>query len=490
MKRFLLSVIIVGLSMFMGKAQDFPAVSYEDVESSKVYINGNAYQRDLLLYSKTFELVHPYYGDSKNAKTLRKQTRKFYKELDEVDNVKEFRCALQALTSHLNDGHSQVGNELSRELIYPIYIMFDTEDSGYLLLVDTEHKEALGKRVAMVNGKPLSDLMARGQRLLYGDNNIFKNNQLSQQLVFKDFWEMCGYDGNEVVLTLEDNTSITIFATAPNGLATEQLDMTFDSPIVLRQVPFYYEIFDSPGVCYLQFNMCYDALSHPQLGQRFDDFLEGMMAEIEDKAIKTLVVDVRNNGGGSSALCDLLLSYLTDFDQMENMGCKVRMSELLLHHQPNLAGVELNDGSKPLLGEVFDFWEVKRENDQEESHSHRINHNLERIFKGDVVFISGRNTYSSAGLLLTLARDNNIGTIIGEISGHRPSNYGDVLRFLLPNTDTRATISCRHITRPNESLNDDVELIPDVVMNLSDYTMDHDPAWEWIVNHYISIAAK
>lgn len=483
MKRFVFFALIFGLSVFECRAQEFPQVSFEDVESSKEYINGNAYQKDLLLYSKTFELTHPYYANRKNAKALRKQTKRLYKELMDVTDIGEFQSALQAFTSHLNDGHSQVASALSTELIYPLYIMFDTKDSGYLLAVEDDYKESLGKRITEVNGEPIGELMTRGGQFISGDNEIFKNNQLSRQLQMKAFWEKCGYTDNEIVLTFEDQSSITIPAGTAQGLAFEQLDMEFDSPTTLRKVPFYYEIFDlQGGICYLQFNMCFDSLNYPQLGQRFDDFIEGMMAEIAAKSIKTLVVDVRNNGGGNSGLCDVLLSYLTDFDKMKNVGCRVRMSQLLLHHQPNLEGVVLNDGSQPQLGEVFDFWEVKRDEAQEEPDAHRINHDPEKIFKGEVIFISGRGTYSSAGLLLTLARDNHIGTIIGETSGHRPSHFGDVLRFSLPNTATKATVSCRHFTRPNEELNDDVELVPDVVLNLSDYTKEKDPAWEWIIS--------
>ncbi len=362
--------------------------------------------------------------------------------------------------------------------------MFDTKDSGYLLAVEDDYKEALGKRITMVNGNPTSDLMARGQKLISGDNEIFKNSQLSQHLQLKDFWEMCGYDDDEIVLTFEDNTSVTIPACTGHGLVIEQLDMEFDSPTAVKEVPFCYAVSDSLSICYLQFNICYDSLNYPQLGHRFDDFVEGMMAEIKDKSIQTLVVDVRNNGGGNSGLCDLLLSHLTDYDKMKNMGCKVRMSELLLKHQPNLSGMELNDGTKPYFGDVFDYWEIKRDNPEEVASAHRINHDLGKIFKGNVIFISGRGTFSSAGLLLTLARDNNIGTIIGETSGHRPSHYGNVLRFNLPNTDTNATVSCRHITRPNENLNNEIELVPDIVLNLSDYTMEKDPAWEWIIKNH------
>lgn len=484
MKRVLFLTFFICISSFVCEAQDFTNVSYEEIESSKEYVNGNVFQKDLLLYSKTFELSHPYYADKKHVRELKKETKKLYKDFAEIDDIKTFRCGLQALTSHLNDGHSQVASGLSQELIYPIYIMFDTKDSGYLLAVEDDYKESLGKRITMVNGNPISDLMARGQKLISGDNEIFKNNQLSQHLQMKDFWEMCGYDDAEIVLTFEDNTSVRIPACTGHGLVIEQLDMGFDSPTELKEVPFCYAVSDSLSICYLQFNMCYDSLNYPQLGQRFDDFVEEMMAEIEDKSIQTLVVDVRNNGGGNSGLCDLLLSYLTDYGKMKNMGCKVRMSELLLKHQPNLSGVELNDGIKPDFGDVFDYWEIKRDNPEEVASAHRINHNPEKIFKGNVIFISGRGTFSSAGLLLTLARDNNIGTIIGETSGHRPSHYGDVLRFNLTNTETKATVSCRHFTRPNENLNNEIELVPDVVLNLSDYTMEKDPAWEWIIKNH------
>ena len=55
---------------------------------------------------------------------------------------------------------------------------------------------------------------------------------------------------------------------------------------------------------------------------------------------------------------------------------------------------------------------------------------------------------------------------------------------ILPDTDTNATVNCRHFTRPNENQNNEIELVPDVVLNLSDYTMDKDPAWDWIIKHY------
>ena len=484
MKDFLLSTLFIGVSIFVGNAQDFITVSYNDIEGSKEYITGNDYQKDLLLYSKTLELTHPYYADSVNVNALRSMTMLKYEDCAHVADHSTFRTHLQEMIYHLDDGHTQVATTSHNELIYPLYLMFDTKESAYVLAIEDDYKSALGKRVALINDKPLSDIISKAHKLISGDNEVFKNKKLSNMLQVKSFWEKCGYRENHIRLTFEDSTSITIPATTAHDFVLEQLSLEFNSPTVPREVPFYYQIFDSLNICYLQFNICFDSLNYPQLGQRFDDFIEGMMADIKARSIGVLVIDVRNNGGGNSALCDLLLSYLTDFNQMKNMGCKVRMSELLLKFQPNFTDVVLNNGSKPQLGDVFDLLDVKWNNEEEAMSPHRINRDPDKIFKGNVIFISGRGTFSSAGLLLTLARDNGIGTIIGETPGHRPSHYGDILQFSLPNTGIKATVSCRYISRPNEQLNEEKELVPDVLLNLSDYTKPTDAAWDWIIEHY------
>ena len=484
MRRLTLLIFSICFTALMSIAQDFPAVSYDEVESSRDYIKGNIYQKDLLLYSHTLLLTHPHFCDIKRAKELQKRTMKLYKECSTMEDVKSFRLLLQRLISPLDDGHTQVATGRSQTEIFPLYLMFDTKTSGYILAIDKLQRENLGKRVTAINNEPIEEFLVKAQLLVSGDNKIFKNIQISKNLSLRDFWREYGYEGNTLNLTFADGTEAAITATTADKLALEQLSTRYNSPTAPVNTPFYYQIFNAESICYLQFNMCFDSVTHPQLKERFDDVIEAMMGDINANNIKTLVVDVRNNGGGNSGLCDLLLSYLTDIDAMKQMGCKVRMSELLLKHQPNLKEITLKDGNRPAMGELFNFWEIKYDNPEMQMSAHRINRDKNKIFKGNVIFISGMNTFSSAGLLLTLARDNGIGTIIGETSSHSPSHYGDVLRFMLPNTNTMATVSCRHFTRPNEALNYEIELIPDTIINLSDYTKTTDPAWDYITENY------
>ena len=119
---------------------------------------------------------------------------------------------------------------------------------------------------------------------------------------------------------------------------------------------------------------------------------------------------------------------------------------------------------------------------QQDSTRHVLNFDKERIFKGDVVFIQSRESFSSASLLLTTARDNGIGYIIGERSGGRPSHYGDILYCSLPNTGTIATVSHKHFVRPNRALSGEQYLEPNIFVPLNN--LDKDLAWECILDFF------
>ena len=70
--------------------------------------------------------------------------------------------------------------------------------------------------------------------------------------------------------------------------------------IMRPHISFYdYSLFPEKSICYLQFNKCNDASDYP-----FSMFLDDMFAKMEEENIKTLVVDVQYNGGGSSRLCN------------------------------------------------------------------------------------------------------------------------------------------------------------------------------------------
>ena len=226
-----------------------------------------------------------------------------------------------------------------------------------------------------------------------------------------------------------------------------------------------YTVFPDMSICYLQFNQCVDMPENP-----FESFLDDMFTEMDAKKIKTLVVDAQYNGGGSSRLCDALLQHLYPLENLEHYTTFMRFSNLMAAYNPKIAAVKArweDDGHKD---ELYEMPSPKIPDDYQQP----------TLYEGNVVFVMGPKTYSSAGILLTLARDNHIGTIIGTTSTFSPSHYGEVLPYRLPNTDVLGSISCKFFARPDAATVDDTCMEPDCVINLE----DKEQAWQYIIKNY------
>ena len=92
-----------------------------------------------------------------------------------------------------------------------------------------------------------------------------------------------------------------------------------------------YQLFLDESICYLQFNKCEDAADFP-----FYNFLDKMFADMEAGGIRTLVVDVQYNNGGSSRLCDQLFMHLYPLDKMKFFTSYLRFSDLMAAYNPTL----------------------------------------------------------------------------------------------------------------------------------------------------------
>ncbi len=226
-----------------------------------------------------------------------------------------------------------------------------------------------------------------------------------------------------------------------------------------------YQLFPDQSICYLQFNQCVNAKDYP-----FAKFLNDMFAKMEESMIKTLVIDAQYNNGGSSQLCDELLLHLYPLEKMKSFTTYLRFSDLMAAYNPRIAVVKKSwegDGHKD---ELYQMPKPKIPADYQQP----------KLFDGKVVLIMGKRTFSSAGMLFTLARDNHIGTIIGTTSTFSPSHYGEILPYRLPNTSVLGSISCKYFARPDAATVDEKCMEPDIKIDLD----DKDATWQYIINNY------
>lgn len=493
MRQFFTTLVLLLVSITVSLGQNIPAIHNDDIEQSRRYIKGNAFQRDLLLYVDMLAKTHPYYADESNRAELMRSARTWYKECGKIEEATLFRAYLERIASQLNDGHTSVVYWQEFDMLFPI--QFDIDGSNPVIIeVSTKDREdLLGREVVAINGLTMQEIVAKAHPLLSADNSVNFENTVREFLAFADFWGLMGFSNEVLNITLDDGSEVAIEARSKrSGINFSLLQRNAANRVTAqRNVLFDYQIYDKEGICYLQFNQFADRLTYPQYPQlaRFDELVAEMMAEMSAKGIETLVVDLQYNGGGNSTLGDVLLSWLHPHRDTESVSVELRMSELLAEHYPYYR--EFTVDGKPLeMGTVynpkeFDNSSWNKEIDYtapQDPSKHVYNFDDERIFRGNVVFIQGKDSFSSSTILLTMARDNGIGIIVGELSGGRPSHYGDVLYGQLPNTATLITVSHKHFVRPNRAAMDKEYIYPDVEIELND--PDRDLVWEWIVENY------
>ena len=109
--RIILDLLLLLLASLSMSGQDFSYIilTNPDVENSEAFQEGNAYQRDFLLFVDMLENTHPMFVEAdKKHYDMDSLTHVGYQYLAECENENMFKQYLQSILSPLNDGHSAV----------------------------------------------------------------------------------------------------------------------------------------------------------------------------------------------------------------------------------------------------------------------------------------------------------------------------------------------------------------------------------------------
>jgi Peptidase family S41 len=183
--------------------------------------------------------------------------------------------------------------------------------------------------------------------------------------------------------------------------------------------------------------------------ERFQKFLETTFTEIQRQKLTTLIVDLRNNGGGNSALGNTLLNYLTDKPFRQFSRAEVKVSPQFEAYL-KARGSELPWPSGSPIGSI-----VKVEIPFVLPTPQPLR------FAGKLYVLIDGPTFSSASAFASVIKDFKLGVLVGaETSGH-PTDFGNIYPFKLPNSNLEAWVSSTYWVRPSGQ-DDGRGVIPDV----------------------------
>ena len=181
---------------------------------------------------------------------------------------------------------------------------------------------------------------------------------------------------------------------------------------------------------------------------------------VHEQKLPRVVVDLRRNGGGNSQVTDEFLRYV-DVEQYLSFGSLVRGSSAVRAQRGQLAKGSVTYPQPRARNPV---------------------HEDPPPFRGELLVLAGNRTFSSGTWFATVVQDNGLGKVVGEPTGGRPSCFGDILSFTLPNSGLSYTLSFKQWLRPKPERDPADTLAPDVAVprTRADVATGRDSVLEWL----------
>ncbi len=340
---------------------------------------------------------------------------------------------LQQVIARMGDAHTMLNYHFNVDPDFILPIKFYWYQEGiYILKAPVEYQQILGKRVLAINESPLEVVIDSLATLIVDDNPSLLKNQVPRMITWTQLLECFGFanhKGLELVVADQKGVEEKVFISLPQADG-EVVAVKPDSiPFGFRdqKVFFREHYFPAEKIFYIQYNRCWSREIEEEFGSgasalfmpSFKEFEKEVFQVIRKNPIHKLVFDMRFNSGGNSAQGTNFIKKL----------CK---------------SIKKGEGS--------------------------------------IYVVIGRKTFSSA--IINTVDFMNLAEVVtvGEETGGRPNHFGEVKRFVLPESKLVVNYSTKYFSLLEEDV---PSLMPQLVAPISfeDYMHGIDSALETIRTH-------
>ena len=306
-------------------------------------------RQDLELMYQTMAEHHPNLFANTPQASFLERIAEIEGTLAETDDL-TFALDLQSLAALAGDSHTttNLNSVLSAGHMFPVGLTW-LDGEWIVSAVDAAHEDALGQAVAAVNGFSMDQVQERMALLLSADNPVKLRRQYRQVCNVADYYAYLGLAkaGEPLALTLADGKTVSIAPMPYLSLGEAeivQLGAEVPQPATARQKCNYCALPLSGQVYYIQYNVCQEDPALPM-----EDFAAQVQADLEAGGYSRVLVDLRNNGGGSDGVIWPLLSVLRQ--EMDDGTEVVGLIGEATFSSAIINAVELQEMGIPLVGE-------------------------------------------------------------------------------------------------------------------------------------------
>lgn len=269
-------------------------------------------QEDLDFLYETLSTYHPNLFANTPESVFLERKAEIEQRLGTVSDV-EFAMDLQSLTALAGDSHTSLalGGSLAEQMHF--YPMALTWMDGKWYLSAAESSSLLGRQVTAINGRTMDQVVESFRRLLSADNGVKLRRQYRQSCNVAEFYDYVGIaeQGRPLTLTFSDGASLSLQAVDTEALSQMTVSRLSDrrsaEPETAAANAYYWSKFLKDGSYYIQYNTCQE---DPELPM--ETFAGQVWSDLDAQPVQRVILDLRNNGGGSDGVIWPLFEVLAD----------------------------------------------------------------------------------------------------------------------------------------------------------------------------------
>ena len=223
----------------------------------------------------------------------------------------EFLLDLMRLTALVGDSHTQISvGSLADFRGYP-FTMVRRGEKWYLSSVIPEDRDLLCQEVTALAGKPVEEIIEAYGTLFSSDNPVHLRRQFRQSCNVADIYEYLGLvkAGEPLSVTLKNGKSLSLEPLSLESMnqleAVRISDVIKGEPKTAAADAYYLAKPLSEEAYYIQYNTCQEAED-----LSMEDFAAAVAKDLTAGQYSRVLLDLRNNGGGSDGVIWPLLEVL------------------------------------------------------------------------------------------------------------------------------------------------------------------------------------
>jgi hypothetical protein len=340
------------------------------------------------------------------------------------------------------------GNYLSKGgTVFPLNLGFS---KGKVFVKDNfsnETRISKGDEVISFNGTPIKEFMEKVYRFMSGWNEYYKSSFLENTNFTRFHWFIYGKcETFHLKIRKQDGREETFQLPAISGRDYEgKLSREYpprnpprEFRFINNDIAYLYpgEFVNNPGK--------WDSLSQATRwdNTEFRHFIDSSFSAFRKMKAKNLIIDLRNNLGGSNTFSDHMISYLASKPFGFSSRLKVRTSRVTKDFWMNISIPSVEELKQAILShENGSRFEVSLPDNQPQSDSIR--------FTGSVYVLINRFSFSNTTSVASIIKDYQLGRLIGEETPDFVSAYGATQQFTLPNTHIAVSFPKGLFIRPS-----------------------------------------